>query len=276
MSDPFSTQTYRQTGDWVLGTARRNPEALLLLAAGACLLMRGASSWNERRTSPNRGERIGYEPDSLNQTRSESEARSVPRRFMSQAGDAVSRVTDTATEYASDIADAAGSYADSVSRYAQNAGTSLYEQSERVTRQAQSTVQETVSRIVREQPLAVALAGLAAGATIAAIFPSTRVESRTFGGARDALTQAASKAGENLADAAAQAGERLVSAAAERGLSSDGLKNLAGEVAETFTNAMRDGTAGRASPSIAPGQPRSEVRRSGVSAPAESGTRSKP
>ena len=136
-------------------------------------------------------------------------------------------------------------------------------------------MQETVSRLVREQPLAVALAGLAAGAAIAAIFPSTRVESRTFGGARDALAQAASKAGENLADATAQAGERLVSAATQRGLSSDGLKNLAGEVAESFTSAMRGGGAGRDSPSIAPEQPRSEARHSGVSATA-AGTRSKP
>ena len=44
MTDYSATQTYTQAGDWLLGTARRNPEALLLVAAGCCLLMRGASS----------------------------------------------------------------------------------------------------------------------------------------------------------------------------------------------------------------------------------------
>ena len=32
-------------GDWIMGAARRNPEALLLVAAGAVLLMRGSGSF---------------------------------------------------------------------------------------------------------------------------------------------------------------------------------------------------------------------------------------
>ena len=39
--------------------------------------------------------------------------------------------------------------------------------------------------------------------------------------------------------AAGKAGERLKSAAAERGLSSEGLKGIAGDVAETFTDAVK-------------------------------------
>jgi len=38
------TETYSQAGAWLMGTARRNPEALLLLAAGCCLLMRSAAA----------------------------------------------------------------------------------------------------------------------------------------------------------------------------------------------------------------------------------------
>jgi hypothetical protein len=34
------SDTYSQAGEWLVGTARRNPEALLLLAAGCALLMR--------------------------------------------------------------------------------------------------------------------------------------------------------------------------------------------------------------------------------------------
>src|SRR6202035_1292072 len=83
--------------------------------------------------------------------------------------------------------------------------------------------------VLRDKPLAVAVAGLAAGAAIASLFPSTEIENRTLGGAHEALAEAASKAGENLMGAAGQAGERLKTAASERGLTPDGLKNLAGE-----------------------------------------------
>ena len=40
---------------------------------------------------------------------------------------------------------------------------------------------ETADYVVQEQPWAVALAGLAAGATVAAIFPPTHIERRTLG-----------------------------------------------------------------------------------------------
>jgi hypothetical protein len=289
MTDHSNMQNYTQAGDWLLNTARRNPEALLVLAAGCCLLMRGRSSRNGGRARISEYQPDGdrYQVGSPYQQRQHTDSQSEPRKVVSQAGEAVSRATDAASEYVTNVkqrvTEAAGSYADTVSRYTQDAGRSIYEQSERFTRQAQSTVQETISRVVREQPLAVAAVGLAAGAAIAAIFPSTRIESRTFGGAREALTEAASKAGENLMGAATQAGERLVSAAAQRGLSSEGLKNMAGEVAETFSNSIT-GDAGPASPSIAPQKPDigSDVGKSSIGgsnmarAGSESGGRSKP
>jgi hypothetical protein len=80
-------------------------------------------------------------------------------------------------------------------------------------RQAQSTLQDSVERVLRDQPLAVAVAGLAAGAAMAALFPSTEMEGRTLGGAREALTDAAGKAGEMVMDAAGKAKERLQAAA---------------------------------------------------------------
>ena len=51
MSRYLDRDTYSQAGDWLLGTARRNPEALLLFAAGCCLLMRGGASSSSRRAS---------------------------------------------------------------------------------------------------------------------------------------------------------------------------------------------------------------------------------
>jgi hypothetical protein len=40
--------TYSQTGAWLVATARRNPEALLLVAAGCALLMRSSGSSTSR------------------------------------------------------------------------------------------------------------------------------------------------------------------------------------------------------------------------------------
>jgi hypothetical protein len=275
MRDHSGPHSYSQAGDWLLDTARRNPEALLLVAAGCCLLMRSASSWNK----PAPTHKVQYQQDSgTYRSGPPYQLADTDESSMRKAGETVSRAAEGAGEYVSNVkqrmTEAASSYADTVSRYTQETRRSLYEQS----RQAQSTVQDTVSRIVREQPFAVAAAGLAAGAAIAALFPSTRIENRTFGGTREALAEAAGKAGENLMEAATEAGQRFVSGVAQRGLSSEGVKDLAGEVAETFSNAIT-GKTGGASPSIAPQSPGtgSDIGRSSM-APAgnQTGGRSKP
>ena len=61
-------------------------------------------------------------------------------------------------------------------------------------------------------------------------------QDRTLGPAGESLRQAAGKAAERVKDAAGKAGERLKSAAEERGLTTEGLKEVAGEV--TFTSAV--------------------------------------
>jgi ElaB/YqjD/DUF883 family membrane-anchored ribosome-binding protein len=275
MRDHSATHSSSQAGDWVLDTARRNPEALLLVAAGCCLLMRSGSSWSKAGRTRN----VQHEHDTGTYRSDPSyQATDTSESMARKAGETISRAADSAGEYASNVKQrvtkAASSYADTVSRYTQDTGRSLYEQS----RQAQSTLQESVSRIVREQPFAVAVVGLAAGAALAAIFPSTRIENRTFGGTREALAEAAGRAGENLMEAATEAGQRFVSGVAQRGLSSEGLKDLAGEVAETFSNAVT-GKAGEGSPSIAPQSPGagSDVGRSSMAPAAnQTGGRSKP
>ena len=172
---------------------------------------------------------------------------STSYRGQSNARQGLTRAVESAADYASDIkdqvSDTASDYAETVSEFAGEAGRKVSEQSERFARQAQSTMQSTMARVLRDQPLVVAAVGLAAGAAVAAAFPATDVENRTLGGARDALTDAASKVGENVMQAASKAGERLKSAAQERGLTPDGLKELAGEVADTFA----DGVSGKSS-----------------------------
>jgi hypothetical protein len=272
MTSYSDRDTYSQAGDWLLGAVRRNPEALLLMAAGCCLMMRGGRSpsragasvaqhmrdeWDDqtgrasseaRRASASAREGLSRAGESAADTAKSAGdyASQMKDRVTETASDYASqmkdRVTETASDYASQmkdrISDTASSYADSVADFAGDARRKVAERSAQLKRQTQATLQSSMQRVLREQPLAVAVAGLAAGAAVAALFPSTDIEDRALGGAHDKVKDAAEKAGERVMDAAGKAGERLKSAAEERGLTSEGLKEVAGEVADTFKDAM--------------------------------------
>ena len=145
------------------------------------------------------------------------------RSYSSAAGEYADQARRTVSETARSYASAAGEYAD-------HARQTIRDQSGRIAEQTQSTTE----RIIREQPLAVAIAGAAAGAALAAAFPATRMERETFGPAGKRLSEAANNAGEKLSKAASAAGERLMSAADERGVNAEGLKEVARDVAGSF------------------------------------------
>src|SRR5690349_14330388 len=144
MTNLAASDTYTQAGDWLVGTARRNPEALLLVAAGCCLLMRSGSNWNKGRESRSRygqTERNSYQASpsySPQRTSAEgtssdgTDSQSSIRKAASRAGATAAQAADTASEYVSNVTqrvtDAASNYAGSVSRYTQEAGRSLYDQ----------------------------------------------------------------------------------------------------------------------------------------------------
>ena len=211
-------------GDWILGAIKRNPEGLLLLAAGCALLMRRAGF------RPLHGNGSGPDAD-----RNDYTGRNGPHQSL---GDTVAQAARNAGEYASDVThrvtETASSYASSVSDFADEAS----EQSGRFARQAQSTLQSTAQHVLQEQPLAVALVGLATGAAVAAALPATDVERRALGPTGERLRDAAGRAGDQLKEAGAQAGERLMSAAEERGLTGEGLKEVAREVGDAFSDAL--------------------------------------
>jgi hypothetical protein len=218
---------YAHASQWLIGTAKRNPEALLVLAAGCALLMRGGGSSSSQPSAPAyRGDYYGNREQVV--------------RTPGNWSEGASRAVEGATEYASDIkdrvTDAAGSYASSISDYAGSVGSTISTQASRVVDQTQSAVKTGIGYVLREQPLAVVALGVAVGAAIAAILPSTEVEARTLGAAHEAVADAAGKVGDNLMEAAGEAGERLKQGVAEHGLSSEGLKDLAHEVADTFAN----------------------------------------
>ena len=219
-------------GEWIMGAVTRNPEGLLLLAAGVALLMRSGRGPSVRRNSlPDRRNEGQYRAGREDSASGISERVTEAAR---RAGEYVSGATQRAGEYVSEATETAGSYASSASEYANEAARIAAERSRRMADQ----VRDTADYLVREQPWAVALTGLLAGAAVAAAFPSTRLERRTLGEVGERLRSAAGTMGEQVMEAGMQAGERLNEVVEERGLTSEGLKQAARDVGETFSSAL--------------------------------------
>jgi hypothetical protein len=246
-------ETYEQGADWLIGTVKRNPEALLVLAAGCALLMRGKASRDDgARLAADRYR--GTEPPWQGNDRSpgispgDAIARATEgvRDAAGNVRDAAGRVQDTVQGYAADmtnrVSERASDYASTVSDYAGGVRRAVTSGVSQFPEQARATVQQGFSRLLREQPLAIAVMGVAAGATLAAIFPVSEVESQALGPAHDAVVDAASRAADTVKAAAGEAGEQLKQAARERGLDPEGLKGLAREVGGNFA----DNVTGRA------------------------------
>jgi vacuolar-type H+-ATPase subunit H len=191
--------------DWLWANLKQNPEGLLFLAAGCALLLRRAHS-----TAYAQHDREYVQ----NSTRHrELVANKVAHQ--SSAGDwanDASSVAQKAREHASSLgkkmSDTAHDYTAAVSEYAHATREKVIEQSRQLAEKTQSRFHS----LVREQPLAVAFVGLAAGAAVAAALPATTPERRVLGPARQRLYEAAGMARENITEAALAAGERLKSA----------------------------------------------------------------
>ena len=216
---------------WLVGAVKNHPEGLLLLAAGFALLMRSTGT-----ARPHASDNRGYGRNHSSQSDVGSRGRTI-RESLSESA-------QSAGEYVSDVggrvAETASDYAASVTNYAEDVARGAAQQTGRLADQAQTTLQNTISRVVQEQPLAVAIAGIAAGAAIAAAFPVTELENRTLGTTGEQMREAAGKAGEHLKDAASKAGQRLAAAADERGLNTEGFKEVARDVSQTFSGALEN------------------------------------
>ena len=151
------------TLDRVVATARRNPEGVLLLAAGVALLMRGHAS------------RDG-EPQS---------GRSRPRRQngddWDDARDEAQGLMHNAAAYASDMASRVGRSAESVAEHTSQMAHGALDRTSRIASGTGSAARGAVDRMLDEQPLTVALFGLAAGALMASTMPPTGVEREALG-----------------------------------------------------------------------------------------------
>ena len=202
-----SSDVYGRAGDWLIGTAKRHPEALLVLAAGCALLMRGGGGSSQAASIQSSSESAG------------SDGRWATEKTSEVVSDLKGRVSDAAS---------------SVSDYAGGVGRTISTQTSQIAGQAQSTLQTGFGHLLREQPLALVVLGLAAGAAVAMLLPATEMEERTLAPARDAIAGVTGKVGENLIEAASDAGQRLAHGIAER--ASNGFKELVHEVGEKLAD----------------------------------------
>ena len=257
-----SYSTRSTSGNWLTDSITRNPEGLLLLAAGCALLMRKAAASR----SAERGKFEDSQWPESGRRRNEATGNDGRDRNLR---DTVSDAARSVGEYASDVSDkvteTASGYASSVADYVDQAS----ERTRGMARQAGSTLQSSAQTILQEQPLGVALAGIAVGAAVAAAFPSTEIERRNLGPTGERLKDAAVKAGDQIKGARMQAKGKLASVAEEHGLTAEGLKGMAQEVTDAFSDALSDDGASTQKSRTGPTSQTSGL--SGQSSPSQSG-----
>lgn len=223
--------------DGLYKAAKKNPEGLLLLAAGVALLLRhGVASG--ARAEPRTTTRS--RPQSSNGARSSNGQGQQARKqgLASTAGDYLSEAGDFAGEMTDQVTSAAKEYAGAAAEYASQATQAASQRATQFARQTQSTLEGSLGWVMKEQPLAIGIAGLAAGAALAAAFPPTELEKQTFGPAAEAVADVASQTSQQFKDAAAKVGDALKAEVDERGLNTDGLKEVAKEAAATFSASL--------------------------------------
>lgn len=231
-------------GERMLNAARRNPEGLLLLAAGCALLLRAGTS-APRQTPSSLPGREDWRQGLVNDpaTRESSRDLGIQQSVSDAAGQARQYASDTAdslNETVRSYATSATEYAQETRRHASEAVDDLQRRgsdyAHKLAGEAQTTFRNTVDYVLREQPLAVAAAGLAAGAALASVFPATRFEKGTIGEFGTRVTDAAHDVGDQIASTASHAGARLKESARDPSKFKEAVSDIIDDVSRPFTN----------------------------------------
>jgi len=223
-------------GDWLLATAKRNPEAVLVLAAGFAMLLRKGVTATTSRTAYD-----DFDDDFDDDDREESRLHDVADAVRESVSGAAEAAAEYAAEVGERVYETAATYASTAGEYAEEGSRFVRDQASRLAERAHSTT----DIVLREQPLAVAVLGLAAGAALAAILPPSETERRTFAPARGKLADAADRAADSLREAADEAARDVKARVVDTVLS--GSAEIAREAAETFATNLR-GEAERGKP----------------------------
>jgi hypothetical protein len=231
--------------NWLVTKVRRNPEAFLVLAAGCALLLRtgGAAT---RGTSDHPNGRWSDEDrwDGMRE-RASATAGNAATGLQDRVKEAAGAVSQKASDYAAVLSDHAGAISDratgyvtSLSDQASDWGRGVADGTARFSARARSSMEDGLGRMIKEQPIAVAAIGVAVGAAVAAFLPPTRAERDALQPLGDAAAEAVGAGLEQVKAAAWATGEQLKDSVQQRGLSAEGIKDMAREATQTFTDKL--------------------------------------
>ena len=235
--------------NWLVTKVKQNPEAFLVLAAGCALLLRAGGSASRGSDYRNGGWTSESRLDAI-RDRTTAAASNVANGLRDRVKDTAAAVSQKASDYAATLSDQAGAiseratdYVASLSDQASDLGRSVADESARMGARVRSSMQDEVGRMVKEQPFAVAALGFAAGAAVAALLPPTRAEREALRPLGEAAADAAAAGLEQVKTAASATAEQLKDAAQRRGLSAEGIKDMAREASQTFTDKLAENGA---------------------------------
>jgi hypothetical protein len=244
--------------NWLITKLKQNPEAFLVMAAGCALLLRSVGS---------RSRETGFDPNGRwsDRGRWENMRDQTTATARSVAADLQDRVKGTAavvaekasgyatslTDNASAISERAAGYASNVSDQATDWGRQVANETARMTARAQSSVQDGLGQLIREQPFAVAALGVAVGAAVAALLPPTQAEQDALRPVSDAAANAVNSGVNQIKDAVSATGDQLKEATQRRGLDADGIKDMARNASQAFADKLA-GSSPQQTPATSP------------------------
>ncbi|HWT71780.1 MAG TPA: DUF3618 domain-containing protein, partial [Oxalicibacterium sp.] len=229
-------------GTNLANTVRDNPVPVALMGVGIAWLMasgRRSSSRSSSYAQP-RGRRQAYDDDydhAYNEPYADSGGMQGDK--LHGAMEAVSEKGSewraqaekkgrNALDKASDLGHRIGDKASSVTERARSVGYQTRDRVSDISHRSQEQyyrAKDGVNRMVDEQPLMVGVLGLAAGALLGALLPSTRREDEMMGGVRDDLLDKAKEAASEQADRVKESAKHVAEVAKEEA------KSVAAEVA---------------------------------------------
>jgi ElaB/YqjD/DUF883 family membrane-anchored ribosome-binding protein len=167
-----------------------------------------------------------------------------------QAREAVHDLRDQASDTGEKIKRGAQSLSESVQDYSAAARDQVANAAEQATQEtirSARQAKDTIVSFVHEQPLLSAAIGLAVGAAIAAILPSTETEDELMGEKADAVKEAvgevASDQFQKAKTAAGTVAQEAMSAAQREGLGTSQIANAAKEVGEKVKTVVSESAA---------------------------------
>jgi ElaB/YqjD/DUF883 family membrane-anchored ribosome-binding protein len=218
--------------NWLTRAVKKNPEGMLLLGAACALLLRNGGQRNGGQHHST-GYRAGANGSSAGRSFASGHRASMGERFETM----VDEVGETARSYGDQVADKASEVSNKASDYMESAQATFRRQTDQLSEQGEALM-DRGTELFESNPLMIAAVGFGAGLALAALLPVTEAEEGLIGPATDSLAKKARQIGGKVIDAAKEAGSELKEVAEDKGLDSEGLKEAAGDLADSFSDKL--------------------------------------